>query len=600
VRFAAAIAWACLAPKKLSSSAAMILEAGCRPEHDFLSRLPREERYVAAAVQRATKAPQVGRLILLALLNSPTEEVRNTAMLQLLETPDCPPEAIAKLTTLLKDGSVATRQWAAFRIASALDEPIIRARERGRFAASEKLARQLEELARPFVAALTAQLAVEDDPGARLAMCHALKHLALWGAPAAAVLKSLENVEHNARAALWVMEVLHHGSPVELVERFNERGRIAWMAERVLLRKAQSQPQPIVAALSDGLESPAADWIAAVLGHLGPVAASAVPALQRALNHRESTVRKAAAAALARIDPRVASGPLQLDEKTIRESLGAIVPPELPKLIGRLLNDANVNEQYAALRAIAELGSAALPARSYLLAATEKGWLYYNAFGALSRVEPELVRPRMRELMSFYRSDDRRKFPTQPDAFVQYLGPELQADAIELLLECLATTDETATAGRLAMVAAVSGLRLADPRLLQPLIERLLRLDWRGERKRGIDPRSQILHCLNREGVRFSALVPVVGEFVGDAQLGPLAMETLSRMGSWTDVLPFIEPFLATTDQERRKASDQAVARLGRLATADQLPSLEAALTHESVVVSRAARAAAKRLKDVE
>src|SRR5205085_6666509 len=100
--------------------------------------------------------------------------------------------------------------------------------------------------------------------------------------------------------------------------------RLSWMAGRVLLRIARTNPDPIIPLLLGGLKSwPAAvEQSARLLGELGSAAHAAISKLQTILSHQHQGARNAAAKALRDIAPDLPEPIRVPDEAAIRKQLG--------------------------------------------------------------------------------------------------------------------------------------------------------------------------------------------------------------------------------------------------------------------------------------
>jgi HEAT repeat protein len=597
VRLAAALAWVLVNPNGPPDEAVRIIEESTKPPADLLARLPQNEWVVDCAFTALRNRNGTDVKVLLQLLQSPTAAVRQDALQKLASLRPCPPEALQGMVQALADPVADVRQCTAF-----LFGEIWGAGPLGRHAALANLKTELDEAAPAAVAGLAGRLTTEGDEGVRAALCRALKSLALWAGPAVPALQAVAAEEHDAREALDIIEKLQRGDAKDMFRlAAGHDDQVSWMAGRVLVRAGRTRPDEVIPLLIEGLES----WPAAVeksanlLGELRPAAQAAIPALEKALSHGHQGARNAAAEALRAIAPATLTPQEIPDETEIRRRLGEGAPPKLVKLVKNLLNDASTNAQLDALWKIGQMGAEAKPAVPFVREAMQKTWLRPDAAGALGRLDPESVRPMIPNLLRPFecaRLDG--DFGDRTILFLAYLGPELQPDAVRFLLGCLPEPGDDPRPAARMIPDALPYLTTAKPEILLPLVTRLLETRWESQ-GRPFDITAFILKFLKKQGAPYAGATPAVLAKLQSTKLAPLVLETLSRIGSWSTVLPHLGPLLAG-EGETRHAAEECVRRLGKAATKEDLSGLRAALAHESAAVRRSTAAALKRLRAEE
>jgi HEAT repeat protein len=598
VRLAAALGWVLVQPDGLPDEAVRIIEEGAKPPANLLARLPQHEAVVDRALEALRTPKGADVRVLLQLAHGSTTEVRKDALQKLQALRPCPPEAVRGLVQALADPVVDVRHMAAFHLGDLAQSAIWEARLSGNHTILVDLERSLEEIAPLAVTGLADRLAEEEDDVVRGAICRALKDLALWAGPAVAALRAAAPDERDAREALTTIQQLRQPGAGEIYQlAVGHHEKVAWMAGRVLVRIGRDRPEEVVPRLIEGLGSwPAAVSVSAgLLGELGPAARAAVPALQKAVGHSNQEARNAAARAIVAIDPTLAAPPGP-DEAAIRTRLGAGASDQLVGLVRNLLNDANTNGQLDALWKIRQMGGDAKPAIGYVREAMRKAWLRPDAAGALGRLDPEAVRPMIPDLLRpFERARLDGDFGDRTILFLAYLGPELHPDAVRFLLGCLPEPGGKPRPSAVMIPHAVQYLREAEPAVLLPLVIRLLETRWEDEGGPLQGGATSVLKFLKKLGAPFAGATPAVVAKLQNETLAPLALETLSRIGSWSAVLPHLRPFL-TTIAKARGPAEECVRRLGKAATAADVPELRAALDHDAAVVRESAAAALERL----
>ena len=598
VRFAAALGWALVRPGGPPEEAVRIIEEGTKPSANLLARLPKDEWAVDRAFEALNTRKGADVPVLLQLAQSPTPEIRKDALGKLSALRPCPPEAVRGLVRALADPDTDVRHRAAFHLGNLSQAAIWEARFSGNHAIVVDLERSLDEIAPIAIAGLDRRLTEEGDEVVRGAICRALKGLASWAGSAVAALRVVAPDDHNAREALAAIQQLRRPDTGEVYQlAIGHDEQVAWMAGRALMRIGRDRPADVVPRLIEGLGSwPAAATVSAnLLGELGPAARAAIPALQKAVGHSNQECRNAAARAITAIDPTPAA-PNGPDETAIRTRLGPGAPDQLVALVRPLLDDSNLRGQLDALWKIRQMGAAAKPAEPYVREAMHKAWLRVDATGALGRLDPEAVRPMIPDLLRpFERARLDGDFGDRTIIFLAYLGPELHPDAVRFLLGCLPEPGGKPRPPAVMIPHALQYLREAEPAVLLPLLTRVLETRWEDEGGPLQGGATYALKFLKKLGAPFAGATPAVIAKLSDKALAPLALETLSRIGSWSAVLPHLGPFLET-EAKACGPAEECVRRLGKTATAADVLELRAALGHNSAVVRESAAAALERL----
>lgn len=597
VHLAASLARVHLRPEKPPADAVAVIERAAKSSRDLLSQLPKDERVVDVALEAVAKRP-AGVRSLLAMAKSGTVAVRKDAVQKLSSLNPCPPEAVRGMVRALGDSNAELRRWTAFLLGEFGTDAIRFAGFSRQPLDSVALEARLAQVAPVAVAGLLARLPREKNNEVRDALFRALKDLALWAPSAIPVLRPFDG-NHDADEALTVIETLQSADPAELVKLVDDIDeKVSWMAGRVLVRVGRERSGDVVPLLTERLSSwPAAvEKAAHLLGELGPAAAPALPALREALKNLHQGARNAAEHAIRLIDPSTKE-PEPPGEAEVRRKLGASAPAELVPWVVRLLDDGNTGGQWGALWAIAQMESAARPAIPFVREAMAKEWLYHDAAGALARLDPDAVRPMLPELLrDFETARLDGDFRERALAFLAYLGPELQPDAVAFLLRCLPEPGQPPRIAAGMIPCAIDYLVNAGPDVLLPLLIRLLETRWEADRVGVFCSFTPVLKLLKQQGAGYAGAVPAVAAILDTARLLPLTLETLSRIGSWTTVLPLVVRFIESKDKAVRKAAEECVKRLGTTAVPSDVPALQTALSHRAAIVKRAARTALDRL----
>ncbi len=497
-------------------------------------------------------------------MQSPSESVRLRAPFILSQVKPCSREVMQVLLEGLEDSSDQVRSRTSYWL------------------------RELHEAAAPAVPAVAARLARETDPAVRTSLCLTLRDLALWAASAVDVLRSFAEEDNSAREALDLIEKLERSDLHELLGLLDDgRQEINRMTTIALRRFGEQRKGELISALIEKISSRlmASEGAVKLLGESGPAAKAAVPALRELLESSKPGMRRAAAEALHAIVPSVVTELGQgLTETQLSQLRAAGASPALIELVEKLLDYRFTGAAGTFLWNMAQLGGGARPVLPFIRNAMKKRWLRYDAAGALARIAPEEARPFIPELLGeFARAHLDDNFDLDCLRFLGYLGADLQPDAISFLMRYLPGPSAS------MIPTALGYLETASPEMLLPLITRLLTLQQGPTRT---------LKFLTQKGSKFAGAVPAVAHYL-DGPLAPLALQTLHRIGSWTGVLPYLEGTLHSENDQVRAAVSECLNRLGRSASAEDVPSLHQAQTHFSPVVRLAAETALARLGDV-
>ena len=596
VRLAAALAWVHLRSDRPPAEAVRLIEEAIEQSGDLRARLPKNDFVIDRAFEVLASTTEAGLRVLLAQAKSPSVEMRKAALQQLAGLEPCPPAAVAGVVQALSDPSADVRAWAAFLLGY-LGSPVIMCiRVTKQYARLETLEAELAEPATAAVVGLAARLKVKRNPEVRDTIWRALKDLALWATP---ILRPVPGRSDDAREALAFIAALRRADPAELCRLLDQaHGRYAWTIGRVLVRVARLRPDSVVPLLTQRLGSfPAAVEMAArLLGEIGPAARAAVPALRNALRHSDEAVRNAATEALHRIEPGTGGLPAKPSASAIRARLGQSAPRKLVRLVGQLLDNSQTGQQWRALWQIAQMGEPATPALRYLRDAMQKDWLRYDAAGAIARLEPESIRPMLPELLrDFRQSKLEGDFADRALDLSRILGPETSAGRGPIPARLPAGSRPAPRPAATMIPHALDYLGTAEPGVLLPLIVRLLQTRW--EQEAGVlGPVPPVLRFLKKRGTPYARAVDAVAGKLKNPELSLLALETLSRIGSWTTASRYLVRFLTSEEEAGRKAAEAGLRRLAKSATVADLPALRRAAGHKRNLVAGLARVALERL----
>jgi HEAT repeat protein len=343
------------------------------------------------------------------------------------------------------------------------------------------------------------------------------------------------------------------------------------------------------------------DWKGAAA--LGP---AAVPALEDALEHRDSDVSQAAAEALLRIDEfknesernRVkayicvgkrdwkgaaalgpaAVPPLENASRNMpsyaREALvaavGRIGPAGIP-LLANALKDKNAGVRKAAAEALGETGRAGIPLLANALAARERGKVKEAIAEALGKIGPAAV-PALKNALEHGDSDVRK-------AAARALGGTGPA-AIPVLGEALKDGDTNVRS------ASAEALGKVGPAAI-PALERVLEHEKWTLRKDTAVARSKI------GSAAVSALIEKSREDYEDWMVKGAAAEALGKIGP--AAIPALEKALTN---EKWYARKEAARALGETGASGAIPALERTLVDGDEQVRMAAAEALGKIGD--
>ena len=600
VRLSAALMCIYIDVDETPESVFQLIEECAKSSSHLFDQFPEHEWIVNRAVYALKKREEFARNILLQLLKSPSPAVRTDALGNLGIVCSQTPEIIQAVVNLLSDPVANVRSSAAYYLGDLGDSEIHGAKWSGNHEVLVTLELHLAKLAPIAIAGLVESVQKEQDDVVLDAMCRAIKGLAMWAELAIPVLQKFSPNEWEAEQALEVIEAFQRNDTSEIFElAMSADDKISWMAGRLLMKIARNNPQEVIPLLVEHLDAwpNAVKKSAGLLGELGACARSALPALRKALQHSNDYVRKVATKSLQTIAPELPPVQKIPSEEEIRLRLGEDISKELPELINTLLDDSYTAAQHDALWKIGQMGTEAESAIPFVREAMEKKWLYYDAAGALSRLDPESIRPMMSDLLRKFESRWKdEEYDLRYLTFLAYLGPELQPDAIQFLILCLPESGEKPSKASIMIPHAVAYLHTAEPEVLLPLLIRILETNWEKERGmfNSIDP---VLKFLKTKGDIYRKATPAVLSKLDPAEQDPLILKTLSRIGTWTTVVPHLKSFL-TGEGQMRTWAEKCISTLGESAAKEDLPALQESLDHQSEVVRQSAITALKRLTE--
>ncbi|MCA9179505.1 MAG: hypothetical protein KDB14_33850 [Planctomycetales bacterium] len=618
VRAAAAIASIQIAEDVPGEASAVLVDASKPPGDQFIVIKQWKEKrwFVSEALQALGACEDEYAQILLNLFQAQDSDLRETALYELSGWHTTSPVKIDILNRALNDESDdMMRISAAIGIEDVL-ETAFDANPLHDHAPPTEWRKNAKRAARTLaprcIAALVERLRIEQDENLQRIIIEKIIHGAMWADCAVETLKSLssgnsEMIAKLSERALNVIDTFATRSVDGLAEHLSgSSSGLSRAAEEILLEVAEEDPQQVVECAMLALDqAPAAQQRAArLLGHLGPAASEAVPKLRELQGSKSSVVRRAAADALRAISPDDIDSSPYSSVVELRLQMGPETSDRVVELVAELLNDENSRAQRDATWELAQLGADAEAALPFLEAAMKKPFLQYFAAGAISRIQPERIRPLIPELLHGFRlrADERREnAPLLSDdvlPFLSYLGAELQPDAISFLLGSLPDGNEQPSYPAASMVKyAVGHLMSAPPEALIPLIARLLDSPWDNDDARGFEcARTRMLKLLKRMGPEFATLIPDVAQHLDDEKLAPLAIETLSRIGTWRQAFDYLADALKSQRKDVCDAAEEFLPNLIRSATEHDREAIERALESHSEKVKAAAMDALKRL----
>jgi hypothetical protein len=547
------LAWLHIESESPPAAAAKLVATLIEGSDDLRAQLPRDEWIVDQAFDVLATKTNTGVDALLSQLKSPTVAVRKDAIHKLSTLSPCPPAAMTGILQGLNDSDPDVRAWSAFLLGYFGDNVIQMRHVVGNGTFPSDLEKQLEVSARSAVPGLVKRLSAEKDETVRGAVWRALKGLALWSTPD---VNKLADKSHDAQETIELINTIKRAKPRELCARLDDLDKKStWMVGCVLLRIARENPDSIVPLLVARLRKyPAAvEEAAQLLGQIGPPASAASNALRKLIDHPYEGARKSVRQALVRIAPDQEGAKAKSTISVIREQLGAGASKRLIELVADLTDDTKTTKQFTALWEISKFGKEAEAALPFLHDAMRKSWLRFDAAGAIGRIQPETIRPMLPELLQdFRKSKLQGDFADRVIPFLAYLGPDLQADAIKFFIGCLPSPGRQPRRAAEMIPHALSYLGTSSPSELLPMIIRLLSVRWETEAGT-LGPVPPILRFLKKRGAAYSEALPVVVPKLKNVELRPLALETISRIGTWTTALPHLTKFAQSEDADCRQ-----------------------------------------------